>query len=130
MPRKGFTLVEVLIVVTMIGILVAIMIPQFKYSVVRAKEAVLKENLFQIRDAINKHFFDKKKYPSSLDDLVAARYLRDVPVDPISQKREWRLIMLEPLEGEELDPEELQGVTDVKSLSEGTALDGSSYAEW
>jgi general secretion pathway protein G len=130
MAKRGFTLVEILIVITLIGILVSIMLPQYKYSVIRAKEAVLKENLFQIRDAINKYYFDKKKYPAGLEDLVTSRYLRGIPFDPILKKSEWNLIMIEPMEGEELDPEEIQGVTDVKSLSEGTALDGTLYADW
>ena len=130
MAKKGFTLIEILIVVTLIGILVAIMVPQYKYSVLRAKEAVLKENLFQIRDAINKYFFDKKKYPEGLEDLVSARYLRDIPVDPMSRKREWHLVMAEPLEGEEFDAEAVQGVIDVRSLSTATAMDGTPYAEW
>jgi general secretion pathway protein G len=130
MMKKGFTLIEVLIVVTMIGILAAILIPQYKYSVLRAKEAVLKENLFQLRDAINKYCLDKKKYPSGLEDLVTARYLRDIPVDPIQKTREWQLVMAEPLEGEEFDPDALQGVIDVKSLSTASALDGTAYADW
>jgi len=130
MAKKGFTLIEVLIVVTLIGILVAILVPQYKYSVLRAKEAVLKENLFQIRDAINKYFSDKKKYPVGLEDLVTGRYLREIPVDPVSRLREWKLVMAEPLEGEEYDPEEMQGVVDVKSLSQATALDGTPYADW
>jgi general secretion pathway protein G len=130
MANKGFTLIEILIVVTLIGILVAILIPQYKYSVLRAKEAVLKENLFQVRDAINKYYFDKKKYPSGLEDLVTARYLREVPFDPIAKKREWQLVTAEPVEGEEFDPEEAQGVIDVKSLSQTTSLDGTPYAQW
>jgi general secretion pathway protein G len=130
MAKKGFTLIEILIVVTLIGILVAILIPQYKYSVLRAKEAVLKENLFQVRDAINKFYFDKKKYPSALEDLVTARYLREVPFDPIVKKHEWQLVTAEPVEGEEFDPEEAQGVIDVKSLSQVTSLDGTPYAEW
>jgi general secretion pathway protein G len=130
MAKKGFTLIEILIVVTLIGILVAILIPQYKYSVLRAKEAVLKENLFQVRDAINKYYFDKKKYPSALEDLVTARYLREVPFDPIAKKHEWHLLMAEPMEGEEFDAEEAQGVIDVKSLSQATSLDGTPYAEW
>jgi general secretion pathway protein G len=130
MAKKGFTLIEILIVVTLIGILVAILIPQYKYSVLRAKEAVLKENLFQVRDAINKFYFDKKKYPSALEDLVTARYLREVPFDPIVKKHEWQLVTAEPVEGEEFDPEEAQGVIDVKSLSQATSLDGTPYAEW
>jgi general secretion pathway protein G len=130
MAKKGFTLIEILIVVTLIGILVAILIPQYKYSVLRAKEAVLKENLFQLRDAINKYYFDKKKYPAGLEDLVSARYLREIPLDPISKSRGWKLVMAEPLEGEEPDPEALQGIIDVRSLSQATALDGTPYAEW
>ena len=130
MAKKGFTLIEMLIVVTIIGILVSILVPQYKYSVLRAKEAVLKENLFQIRDAINKYSFDKKKYPSSLDDLVSSRYLRDIPFDPISKTKEWQLLRAEPLEGEEFGPETDPGVLDVKSLSKATALDGTLYADW
>ena len=130
MRKRGFTLVEILIVVTLIGILVAIMTPQYKYSVIRAREAVLKENLFQVRDAINKYFYDKKKYPASLEDLVSARYLREVPVDPVLRKKEWRLVLAEPQEGEEFDPEEAQGIVDVKSLAPGNSLDGSTYGEW
>jgi general secretion pathway protein G len=130
MAKKGFTLIEVLIVVTLIGILVAILVPQYKYSVLRAKEAVLKENLFQLRDAINKYYFDKKKYPAALEDLVTGRYLREIPLDPINKTREWHLVMAEPLEGEEPDPEALQGVIDVKSLSQATAMDGTPYADW
>ncbi len=130
MAKKGFTLIEILIVVTLIGILVGIMVPQYKYAVIRAREAVLKENLFQMRDAVNKYYFDKKKYPASLDDLVSSRYLREVPFDPIFKKKEWRLVMAEPLEGEEFDPELAQGVVDVKSLSQAAALDGTSYADW
>jgi general secretion pathway protein G len=130
MTKKGFTLIETLIVVTMIGILAAILIPQYKYSVLRAKEAVLKENLFQIRDAINKYYADKKKYPAGLDDLVSSRYLRAIPQDPISHGQQWQIIMAEPLEGEEFDPEALAGVIDVKSLSQATALDGTLYADW
>lgn len=130
MNKKGFTLMEMLIVVSMIGILVAILIPQYKYSVLRAKEAVLKENLFQMRDAINKYYADKKKYPAGLNDLVSSRYLRDIPQDPIQRSRDWQTITAEPLEGEEYDAEALVGIIDVKSYSQATALDGTRYADW
>jgi len=130
MAKKGFTLIEVLIVATLIGILVAILVPQYKYSVLRAKEAVLKENLFQIRDAINKYYFDKKKYPVFLNDLVSARYLREIPMDPIGKTREWQLVQAEPRDDEEFDPEADQGILDVKSLSSAAAMDGTHYAEW
>lgn len=121
---------EMLIVVAMIGILVMILIPQYKYSVLRAKEVVLKENLFQLRDAINKYYADKKKYPAGLDDLVSSRYLRDIPYDPISRGKQWNAITAEPLEGEEFDPEALTGIIDVKSLSTAKAIDGTIYADW
>jgi general secretion pathway protein G len=130
MAKNGFTLIEMLIVVSMIGILVVILIPQYKYSVLRAKEAVLKENLFQIRDAINKYYADKKKYPADLDDLVSSRYLRGIPYDPISRGAQWQTILAEPLEGEEFDAEALVGIIDVKSLSQATAMDGTIYADW
>lgn len=128
--NKGFNLVEVLIVMVIIGILVTIIIPSYKQSVQRTKEAVLKENLFQIRDAINKYYFDKKKYPTSLTDLVANRYLRDIPVDPITNQKSWKLIHFEPAEGEDFDPELMEGIIDVSSLATGQALDGSKYSDW
>lgn len=128
--RDGFNLVEILIVMVIIGILVAIIIPNYKQSVVRAKEAVLKENLFQLRDAISKYYFDKQKYPETLDDLVASRYLRNIPTDPITNQKEWHLIHPEPAEDEIYDPELLEGIMDVKSLAPGTALDGSNYFDW
>jgi len=128
--KRGFTLIEALIVISMIGILAAILIPQYKSSVVRTREAVLKEDLFLMRDAINHFFADKKKYPTSLDDLVAFRYLREIPVDPLTRSRNWQPEYAEPAEGEEYDPEVDQGVVGVKSASQGTALDGSQYRDW
>lgn len=128
--RDGFNLVEILIVMVIIGILVAIIIPNYKQSVLRAKEAVLKENLFQLRDAINKYYFDKKKYPTTLGDLVANRYIRDIPPDPITSKKEWHIVHPEPSEDEAYDPELSEGIVDVKSLAPGTALDGSKYFDW
>lgn len=128
--KRGFTLVEILIVMTLIGILVAIAIPNFSKSTIRAREAVLKENLHQIRMAINNFYMDKKKYPTALEDLVVNKYLRTVPQDPILRKAEWELIHFETDDMEELDPEALEGIIDVKSKATGTALDGSKYSEW
>jgi general secretion pathway protein G len=128
--KKGFNLIEVLIVMVILGILITIIIPSYKHSVIRAKEAVLKENLFQIRDAINKYYYDKNKYPTSLSDLVASRYLRDLPVDPITNQKNWKLIHLEPADDEDFDPELMEGIIDISSQATGTALDGTRYFDW
>lgn len=128
--KKGFTLIEVLIVLSLIGILVAIIIPNHKTAVIRAKEAVLKENLFQVRDAINKFYFYKNKYPVELDELVTSKFLRRIPIDPVTKRAEWELLHFEPEDMEDFDPEIAEGIIDVRSLSDKTALDGTKYNEW
>ncbi len=128
--KKGFTLIETLIVITLIGILVSILVPQYRRSVIRGKEAVLKEDMFVLRDTINKYYLDKKKYPTSLEDLASARYIHQIPVDPITRNTDWQLVRYTPPEGEEFDPDEAEGIIDVKSNSSGTALDGTKYNEW
>ncbi len=128
--KKGFTLVEVLIVMTIIGILLSIVIPQYQNSIIKAKEAVLKENLFQIRDSISKYYRDKNKYPVSLEDLVVARYFRSVPVDPFSNESNWELIRNEPIDFEDFDMEDAEGIVDVKSISNNPREEGKSYSEW
>lgn len=128
--KKGFTLVEIIIVLVLIGILVAIITPIYRTSIIRAREAVLKENLFHIRDAISKYYYDKHKYPTALDDLVTDKYLSKVPMDPMDNSNEWELIHFEPVEEEDFDPEIAEGIIDVKSRSDKMALDGTPYAEW
>lgn len=128
--QKGFTLVEITIVLVLIGILVVMVLPIYRSGVIRAKEAVLKENLFQIRDAINKYYYDKKKYPISLEELVTSKYLRKVPYDPIAKTYEWQLIHFEPEEQEDFDPEIAQGIIDVKSTMQGQSVDGVDYQEF
>ncbi len=128
--QKGFTLIEITIVLVLIGILVSIIMPIYRNSIKKANEAVLKENLFQIRDAINKYYYDKKKYPSSLEDLVTAKYLRKIPVDPIAKNTDWKLIHFEPVDGEDFDPEIAEGIIDVKSASEETSADGGNYQDF
>jgi len=130
MKKRGFTLVEILIVVTIIGILLSIVIPQYKNSVIKAKEAVLKENLYQIRDAISKFYKDKNKYPTSLEDLVRSRYLRTIPVDPFSGKPDWIILRYEPLDFEDLDMEDAEGIVDVKSRSKNPRTGGKDYGDW
>ena len=124
----GFTLIELLIVVSLIVVLATLSMVTYRNSVQRGREAVLKEDLFRMRDAIDQHYADKGKYPESLDALVSAGYLRSIPVDPMTQSTtSWETVQAEP------DPTNLTaepGVYSVKSGSEGQALDGSKYNEW
>lgn len=128
--KKGFTLVEIIVVVVLIGILVAIITPIYRSATIRAREAVLKENLYQIRDAISKYYKDKSKYPIELEELVTFKYLRVVPFDPIAKTNEWELIHFEPVDMEDFDPEIAEGIIDVKSKAQGASLDGVTYNEW
>jgi general secretion pathway protein G len=129
--KKGFTLIEIIIVLVLIGILVSIISPIYRSAVIRAREAVLKENLFQVRDAIGKYYNDKHKYPTSLDDLVTYKYLRKIPDDPVSKVAEWEVVHFEPGEDmEDFDSEILEGIIDVKSRSPKKALDGTNYSDW
>jgi general secretion pathway protein G len=124
----GFTLIEILIVITLIFILAGMALIQYQNSVKSAKEAVLKENLFRLRDAIDQFYADKNKYPASLDELVTEKYIRLVPPDPFTQSTEtWQTVMSEP---DPLNPTAQHGVYDVKSGSESTALDGTKYSDW
>ena len=128
-PRAdGFTLVELLIVISLISILAAMGLVQYRNSVVSAREATLKTDLFRMRDAIDQYYADKGKYPSSLDSLVSDGYLRKIPEDPITKSSDsWQTIPAEP---DPNNPAAEAGVYDVKSGAQGTALDGSSYSEW
>jgi len=101
---------------------------QYRYSVVRTKEAVLREDLFRMRDAIDQYYADKAKYPASLEALVSDGYLRQVPKDPITSSAEsWQTVPSEP---DPASPEAEPGIFDVKSGSDGMSMDGSRYAEW
>ena len=129
-PRsnKGFTLIELLVVVAIIGILAGVVVGQYRRSIIKAKEAVLKENLFRTRNSINMYFADKGSYPFDLHTLVEARYLRDVPYDPITQsKTTWISI---PAEMGEEDISLEPGIADIKSGAEGYSLDGSAFGDW
>ena len=122
-PRKGFTLIELLIVMAIIATLLTIAVPRYYASLDRSKEAVLKENLYQMRDAIGKYYADKGKYPESLEALASDRYLRKVPLDPITESpTTW--ITVAPQ-----DPQK-SGVFDVKSGAPGKALDGTEFSTW
>ena len=127
-PSAGFTLIELLIVVALIGIITSIAVGQFRKSIVRAKEAVLRENLFTMRTQINNYFADKGKYPASLEELVEADYLRDMPVDPITQSGSTWVPQFAEMDDTDISTE--PGVEDVHSGAEGTGLDGTPYGEW
>ena len=124
----GFTLVELLIVISLISILAAMGLVQYRNSVMSAKEATLHTDLFRMRDAIDQYYADKSKYPSSLDSLVSDGYLRKIPEDPITKSSDsWTTVPAEP---DPNNPSAEPGVYDVKSGAQGTSLDGSSYTDW
>lgn len=126
--NRGFTLIELMVVMSIIVILAGIGLTMYGNSVTRAKEAVLKEDLYRMRDAIDQYYADKNKYPASLEQLVEEKYLRAIPVDPFTQSAStWQTTLSEPQPGAAaLDP----GVYDVKSGSDLMGLDGTNYAEW
>jgi general secretion pathway protein G len=126
--QGGFTLIELLIVVAIIGLLAGIATVQLRQSPIRAKEAVLKENLYVMRDVIDQYFADKGKYPEALETLVEEGYMRKIPIDPFTgTDTEWQV---DYAEASDDDPQGGGGVIDVHSGSTGTALDGTSYSEW
>jgi general secretion pathway protein G len=125
--RRGFTMIELMIVMAIIIILVATAIPYYQKSVIRAKESVLKNNLFTIRTVIDEYSYDKQKAPQSLEDLVRDGYLREVPRDPIAGNNSWKIIMEES--GQSINSSE-PGIFDVRSTSDKNSLDGTPYAEW
>jgi len=122
-PRRGFTLVELLVVIAIVGTLLTIAVPRYFASVERSKEAVLKENLAVMRDAVQKYYGDKGKYPEKLEELASAKYLRKIPIDPITaSSTTW--IAVPPKDSDK------GGVYDVHSGAPGKGSDGTAYAEW
>ena len=127
-PISGFTLIELLVVASIIIVLATMGMVQYRSSVIRSREAVLKEDLFRMRDAIDQYYADKGEYPTGLDVLVSGGYMRKVPVDPFTNAEDsWQTVPSEP---DPNNPTATPGVYDVKSGSEGTALDGTKYADW
>jgi len=124
----GFTLIELLIVVALIGIITSIAVGQYRKSIVKAKEAVLRENLFTMRTQINNFFADKGRYPGSLQELVEASYLRDMPADPITQSSSTWVEEFAEMDDTDISTE--PGIEDVRSGAAGTGLDGTPYGEW
>lgn len=126
--KAGFTLIEIMIVMAIVTILVSIAVPLYQKSILRAKESVLRNNLFTIRTLIDEYTYDKQKAPQTLDELVSEGYLRQVPIDPITgSNTTWKLIMEEA--GTSVNETEA-GIFDVRSGSDKTSLEGTQYSEW
>lgn len=124
-------MIELLIVMTIIGILAAMALPTYRNAVIKAREAVLKRDLFVLRDVIDQYYTDKGTYPLDLLDLVDDGYIREIPVDPITGSDEtWQPVYFEEEVEEILEGEEAEGIWDVRSGAQGEALDGTLYSEW
>jgi general secretion pathway protein G len=121
--ESGFSLLELMIAMFILVILLSVALPTYQRSVQHAKETVLKENLWQMRKAIDQYASDKGKYPQSLNDLVEGKYLREMPVDPMLEKAEWKEIMGE----DPMDPDAGEVLKDVKSAAEGVDSNGNAY---
>ncbi len=128
--RAGFTLIELMIVMAIIGILAAVAMPQLVGTPKRAREAALRENLFTFRSCIDQYFADKGKYPESLQTLETEKYIRKIPVDPMTKSTDtWEVVYAEP-DATESAPEGPPGIVDVKSGSKELAADGTPYSSW
>jgi general secretion pathway protein G len=125
---RGFTLIETLVVMTLIVVLASMGMTQYRNSITRAEEAVLKENLFRMNDAIDQYYADKNKYPSTLEALVSDGYLRSIPEDPFTKSAStWQEVPAEP---DASNPSAEPGVFNVKSGSDRTSMNGQPYNEW
>lgn len=126
--RRGFTLIEILIVVSIIGILITIAVPIYQKSILRTRESVLRNNLYTLRTVIDEYTYDKQKAPQRLEDLVSEGYLRVVPLDPMmGDNTSWKIDMEDAMQSvNQTEP----GIYDIHSSSDKKSLDGTPYAEW
>lgn len=126
--QRGFTLIEILVVMVIITILAGISVSMYGNSVIAAKESVLKTDLKEMREAIDAYHADRNKWPPSLDALVTEKYIREVPADPITNARDWETTPSEP---DPTNPADTPGISDVHSASDQVSpLTNTPYAEW
>jgi len=126
--RAGFTFVELTVVIAVIVILITIAIPIYARTITRSKESVLKNNILTLQTVIDNYTYDKQKAPRSLQDLVEAGYLREIPIDPMTgSNRTWKLIQEE---ADQAVNQSEPGIFDIRSGSDKVGLDGSAYADW
>jgi len=128
--EKGFTLIELIIVITLIGILVGLGLPQFKNATKRTREAALKENLFTLRKLINQYLVDKGNYPQSLQTLVDEEYLFRIPADPMTKSTDTWVEIPQVMTMEEMTSGTMPGIMDVQSGSEDISTEGTAYNTW
>jgi general secretion pathway protein G len=124
---RGFTLMELMIVISIMMILMAIAIPMYNQSILRARESVLRQDLFTLRSVIDQYTLDKQKAPQSLDDLKLAGYVRDIPTDPMTGQANWEVAQEDILQA--ADQQE-PGISDVHSASSALSTDGTAYSSW
>jgi general secretion pathway protein G len=125
--RSGFTFVEMMVVITIIVILITVAIPIYQKSIIRAKEAVLHNNLSTLRQVIDNYTYDKEKAPQNLSDLVTDGYLKKLPIDPIANTDQWKTVMEDASQAvNQSEP----GIFDIHSTSDKISLDGTPYSSW
>ena len=125
--RNGWTLIELIVVMAIISVLLSVAVPLYQKSLLRTKEAVLKQNLFTLRNSIDEYTVDKKKAPLALQDLVTEGYVRAVPIDPITGNDQWHIVMEDALS---MVDQTQSGIFTVYSSSDKISLEGTAYSTW